>query len=107
MTLQLANQGAVKALNSVLGAIAQWNASGRAHHKDWIEARWLEMTAAGDLLIDAMRREQEFRKADITKGGDELLEQWRIRRSTVDRLAQDYASAVDRWLEAIHGDLNR
>jgi len=62
------------------------------------------MTSAGDLLINEFRLEQEFSKIDLSKADDDVLEEWRLHRKTVECMAKDYASAVSRWREALEAE---
>ena len=70
-------------------------------HLPRLEVAWRDMTAAGDLLIDALRLEQEFNETDPTKAEGDELERWRLHRNTVECIAEDYASAVSKWREAL------
>ena len=95
----MAGQSLLKAL---IGAFV--NRSRRAQHGTRIEVLWREMTAAGDLLIDALRLEQEFSKSDFTEVEGDVLKRLRLHRNTVECIAEDYASAVSKWREALQGE---
>jgi len=75
--------------------------SGPAQEPTRLEFLWREMTGAGDLLIEALRLEQEFGEVDLTQVEDDVLERWRLNRRAVERLAGYYASALSQWREAL------
>jgi len=62
---------------------------------------YIQLAAAGDLLLDALRLEKELSKLDLSRAGDEELEQFRERRTAVEQLAADYISLVAGWREAL------
>jgi hypothetical protein len=105
MTMQLSDQPVLRAVQSIpqviIGATVDTNRP--AQNRTRLEVFWRDMTAAGDLLIDALRLEQEFSKIDLTEADDDVLERWRLHRKTVKCRVEDYASAVSDWREALLG----
>src|SRR4051812_48249773 len=76
----------------------------RTKNKSTAEIIWLEMTAADDLLLDALRLEQQFNKADFIHADDDTLDRWREHRESVERLARHYADAMSHWRESLQID---
>jgi hypothetical protein len=56
-----------------------------------------KMIGAGGLLIDALCPERDFTE-------NEGQERWKTYRMMVDHMAEEYASAVDAWREAVEED---
>ena len=59
------------------------------------------MTAAGDRLNLALTVENEFGLIDLEDGTDEVRNQWKECRRITERLADDYAVAIERWRTAV------
>ena len=85
-------------LKTVLGSGVDKNEDADVCHS---EARRRDMFCAGDLLIAALRREQEFSKVDFMRAENELLEAWRASRRIVDQRAAQYTEAVTNWRESV------
>lgn len=64
------------------------------------EALRCEMMAAGDRLLLALSVEEQF-GAILGEDVEGFRIRWQKCRSTVDRLAEDYAAAIDRWRTAV------
>jgi len=110
VTIQIAQQPVVKALQAVLRAAFLLPGScgdrvATPPHRSELLRR--EMAFAGDLLINALGLEREFNSIDLAQADDEALEGWRAYRAAVDLMARDYASAVARWREAVLEDCQR
>ena len=86
------------ALKAMLGSGVDKNADADVCHS---EAQRREMFCAGDLLIVALRREQEFSKVNFIHAGYDVLEAWRASRRTVDERAAQYSEAVANWRESV------
>jgi hypothetical protein len=102
MTLELTDQPALRAVQSILRAlIGSPEDTSRPGQRTRLEVLWRDMTAAGDLLADVLRLEQKFNKIDLTQTDADVLDRWRLHRQTVERMAEDYVSAVSNWREAL------
>lgn len=100
MRIQVADQQVLKAVQSVLRATFALpkilrDRSPKTQPRS--ELLHLKLLQTGDLLIDALRLERDLSE-------DEGLERWRACREMVDHLAQDYASALAAWQEALEED---
>ena len=69
--------------------------------KSLSELQFRQMSHTGDRLLKLLRAEQNFRRVDLSQTTDEAMQQWRDCRSTVNKLVQDYLSAVSAWREGI------
>lgn len=99
MTLEVADhqvlRAALVALKMLLGRAA--GTDGQTKHDSRSPTAFREMTSAGDLLLGALRIEEEFSKTDLTHADETVLERWRSSRRNVEQMAIDYAEAVTNW----------
>jgi hypothetical protein len=98
--IQVAGQPVLQAVQTALkaGFILRRDRCPKAQPRSELLRR--KMLHTRDLLLDALRLEQ-----DLSEGGG--LEQWRACCTMVDNMAQDYASAVAAWCEAVEEDFPR
>jgi hypothetical protein len=75
-----------------------------------------EMLAIGEMLSNGLGLEQELTQLVTDHPGDEnLVERWKESRRSVERLAGDYAKAVERYRQLVetearlppHGNMER
>ncbi|SPE26087.1 hypothetical protein SBA6_1010017 [Candidatus Sulfopaludibacter sp. SbA6] len=106
MTLQLSGQPVLRAVQSILQIMigAPADTSRRAQHGTRLEIVYRDLTAAGDVLIDALLREQEFSRIDFTQAEEDVLERWRLHRKTVESMAENYASTLSNWRQTLLAD---
>jgi hypothetical protein len=68
-----------------------------------------ELTRVGNLLLDALRLEQEysdyFADFDNSRPHEKQLEQWRECRRIVEQLTEDYVSIISRWRAEIEHEV--
>jgi len=60
-----------------------------------------EMMAAGERLKLALRMEDELYRTLVENDEPDLLSEWRECRRSVERFAEDYASALSRYRRAV------
>lgn len=100
MVIQVAEQPVLKAVQAVLKssfALRAFHRNKPPGSQPRSELLRRKMLDIGDLLTDALRLEHDLSE-------NEGLVQWRACRTMVDHMAQDYASAVAAWREAVEED---
>ena|SRR5579863_3069575 len=98
MTIQSAGQPVFKAVQAKLKVSFVAPASHKSRKpQPRSELLRRKMIGIGDLLTDALRLEWDFTE-------NEGLEQWRTYRMMVDHMAEEYASAVSAWRDAVEED---
>ena len=66
-----------------------------------VEVIFSQVTAAADLLIDALRLRQEFAESDQSQAGDEELVRFKELGTAVEQVTEDYFSLITTWRETI------
>src|SRR5579872_1306495 len=99
----LTEQSVLSSLQSVFRAMLRLPPpEGASANALLLEELWLEMVSSGDRLVDALQMERDFRAMDARD--EVVLEQWRQYRSAVEHLAEQYATTMARWREAVEED---
>src|SRR5579863_3718684 len=70
-----------------------------------LEILRMEMTAAGDRLHVALTAENQFDRPNRGEDLADLKERWGECRRIVDQLANDYATATQRWRSAVRDNV--
>ena len=63
--------------------------------------RHRQLVYIGDLLLDAMRLEQELGKIDLSRVTSEEIARWKACRDTIDQLVEDYVATIESWRAAV------
>jgi len=98
----LPNQSALHTIRTVVGTRGRGRRSKLDHHLDALRK---DLVEKGDLLLESLRRERNFETCPLPNDSTEIATLWRECRQAVERAAEDYATALDRWQEALSDSL--